>query len=118
MENDTESNTHKGGSSMVGACMLRQVLQVLGMCLHCTRPRQQGIQLAVHLAGMYLSGLPAQPAEVSMCSCRVSIHALLGSLQRLVESCQPPHRNIIFFILICEHDHIHTASVGSTARAA
>ena len=96
---------------MVGACMLRQVFQVLGMCLHCARPCQQGVQLAVHLASVYLSGVPAQPAEVRVCSCHISIPALLWSLQRLMELCQPAPRDIIFALLLSKPVPRHTALV-------
>ena len=100
---------------MIGACMLWQILQVLGVCLHCARPRQQRVQLAVHLAGVYLSGVPAQPAEVGMCSCHISVPALLWSLQRLVEFCQPPPRNVIFALLLSNPAARHTALVGGSA---
>ena len=100
---------------MVGACMLRQIFQVLGMCLHRARPRQQGVQLAVHLAGTDLSGVPAQPAEVGMCSCHISVPALLGSLQRLVEFCQPPPRDVVFALLLSDPAAKHTAWAGGSA---
>ena len=103
---------------MVGACVLRQILQVLGMCLHCTRPRQQGVQMAVHLAGMKVSGVPSQPAEVGVCSCHISVPALLWSLQRLVKFCQPPPRDVVFALLLSKPVPRHTASVGGSASTA
>ena len=103
---------------MVGACMLWQILQVLGMCLHCARPRQQGVQLAVHLAGTDLSGVPAQPAEMGVCSCHISVPALLWSLQRLMKLCKPSPRDVVFALLLSNPTPRHTASVSSSASPA
>ena len=97
---ERQESARECGRVLEGPGRGRKVLQALGMLLHGMRPRDEGVQLAVHLAGRQFGAAPAQAGKVGMRSRHIRSPVLLRRLQRLVEVRQPPCGDAVFVVLL------------------